>query len=56
MGYWRASPHCDTLASETGKNPHLWPKPVNTRLKARQCDGVKPAQFKDRTSNLHIFA
>ncbi|MFS7954475.1 hypothetical protein Hanom_Chr07g00630941 [Helianthus anomalus] len=40
----------------TGENPHLGPKPVNTRSKARQCDEVKPAQFKDRTSDLHICA
>ncbi|MFS7989448.1 hypothetical protein Hanom_Chr11g01046961 [Helianthus anomalus] len=40
----------------TGENPHIRPKPVNTRPKARQCGEVKPAQFKDRTSDLHLFA
>ncbi|MFS7985941.1 hypothetical protein Hanom_Chr11g01004591 [Helianthus anomalus] len=40
----------------TGQNPHLRLKPVNTRQKARQCGEVKPAQFKDRTSILHLFA
>ncbi|MFS8002964.1 hypothetical protein Hanom_Chr13g01208271 [Helianthus anomalus] len=40
----------------TGENRHLGSKPVNTRLKARQCGEVKPAQFKDRTSDLHLFA
>ncbi|MFS7939570.1 hypothetical protein Hanom_Chr05g00453321 [Helianthus anomalus] len=39
----------------TAENTHLGPKPVNTRPKARQCGEVKPA-FKDRTSDLHIFA
>ncbi|MFS7939888.1 hypothetical protein Hanom_Chr05g00457221 [Helianthus anomalus] len=28
MGYWRNSPHRDTLAFRTGENPHLGPKPV----------------------------
>ncbi|MFS7888506.1 hypothetical protein Hanom_Chr00s000001g01595991 [Helianthus anomalus] len=40
----------------TGKNSHLRPKPVSTRLNARQCGEVKPAQFKDRTSDLYLFA
>ncbi|MFS8026755.1 hypothetical protein Hanom_Chr16g01490451 [Helianthus anomalus] len=40
----------------TGDNPHPGPTPVNTRPKARQCGEVKPAQFKDRTSDLHLFA
>ncbi|MFS8009046.1 hypothetical protein Hanom_Chr14g01279961 [Helianthus anomalus] len=46
-GYTRIQP---------GENPHLGLKPVNTRPKARQCGEVKPAQFKDRTSDLHLFA
>ncbi|MFS7981324.1 hypothetical protein Hanom_Chr10g00949591 [Helianthus anomalus] len=37
-------------------NPHLGSKPVNTRSKARQCGEVKPAQFKNRTSDLQLFA
>ncbi|MFS7925682.1 hypothetical protein Hanom_Chr04g00287951 [Helianthus anomalus] len=37
------------------ENAHLGPKPMNTRPEARQCGGVKPAQFKDRTSVLHLF-
>ncbi|MFS7901372.1 hypothetical protein Hanom_Chr00s201329g01837981 [Helianthus anomalus] len=41
-GYLRNSPHRDTLGFRTGKNPHLGPKPVNTRPKARQCGEVKP--------------
>ncbi|MFS7899539.1 hypothetical protein Hanom_Chr00s064043g01786351 [Helianthus anomalus] len=56
MGYWRNSLHRDTLAFRTGKNPHLWPKPVNTRPKARHRGEVKPAQFKDRTSDLRLLA
>ncbi|KAJ0880389.1 hypothetical protein HanRHA438_Chr10g0462541 [Helianthus annuus] len=56
MGYWRNSPHRDTLAFRTGENPHLGPKPVNTRPKARQCGEVKPAQFKDRTSDRRLLA
>ncbi|MFS7909049.1 hypothetical protein Hanom_Chr01g00090271 [Helianthus anomalus] len=56
MGYWRNSPHWNTLAFRTGENPHLAPKPVNTRPKARQCGEVKPAQFKDRTSDRHLLA
>ncbi|MFS8019772.1 hypothetical protein Hanom_Chr15g01407601 [Helianthus anomalus] len=32
---------------QTGENPHLGSKPVNTHPKARQCGKVKPAQFKD---------
>ncbi|MFS7934559.1 hypothetical protein Hanom_Chr05g00392981 [Helianthus anomalus] len=40
----------------TGENPHLGPKPVNTRPKARQCSEIKLVQFKDRTSDLHLFA
>ncbi|MFS7941947.1 hypothetical protein Hanom_Chr06g00482301 [Helianthus anomalus] len=40
----------------TRENPHLGLNPVNTRPKARQCNEVKPAQFKDRTSDLHLFA
>ncbi|MFS8029457.1 hypothetical protein Hanom_Chr16g01523581 [Helianthus anomalus] len=40
----------------TGETPHLGPKPVSTRLKARRCGEVKTAQFKDRTSDLHLFA
>ncbi|KAJ0465929.1 hypothetical protein HanHA300_Chr14g0543531 [Helianthus annuus] len=42
MGYWRNSPHRDTLAFRTGENPHLGPKPVNTRPKARQCGEENP--------------
>ncbi|MFS8019329.1 hypothetical protein Hanom_Chr15g01402581 [Helianthus anomalus] len=57
MGYWRNSPsHQDTLAFRTGENPHLVLKPVNTRPKARQCSEVKPAQFKDRTSDRRLLA
>ncbi|MFS7995826.1 hypothetical protein Hanom_Chr12g01122641 [Helianthus anomalus] len=56
MGYWRNSPHRDTLAFRTGENPHLRPKPVNTRPKARQCGEVKPAQFKDRTSDRRLVS
>ncbi|KAJ0827734.1 hypothetical protein HanRHA438_Chr17g0829211 [Helianthus annuus] len=56
MGYWRNSPHRDTLAFRTGENPHLGPKPVNTRPKARQCGEVKPAQFKERTSDRRLLA
>ncbi|MFS7972025.1 hypothetical protein Hanom_Chr09g00839761 [Helianthus anomalus] len=56
MGYWRNSPHRDTLAFRTGENPYLGPKPVNTRPKARQCGEVKPAQFKDRTSDRRVLA
>ncbi|MFS7968920.1 hypothetical protein Hanom_Chr09g00803121 [Helianthus anomalus] len=41
---------------QTGENPHLGLKPVNTRPKARQCGEVKPAQFKNRTSDLRLFA
>ncbi|MFS8002965.1 hypothetical protein Hanom_Chr13g01208281 [Helianthus anomalus] len=41
---------------QTGENRHLGLKPVNTRLEARRCGKVKPAQFKDRTSDLHLFA
>ncbi|MFS7921606.1 hypothetical protein Hanom_Chr03g00238971 [Helianthus anomalus] len=37
-------------------NPHLGPKPVNTRSKARQCDEVKPARFNDRTSDRRLLA
>ncbi|MFS7968952.1 hypothetical protein Hanom_Chr09g00803481 [Helianthus anomalus] len=51
MGYWRNSPYRDTLAFRTEKNPHLGPKPMNTRPKARQCGEVKSAHFKDRTSD-----
>ncbi|MFS7973659.1 hypothetical protein Hanom_Chr09g00859261 [Helianthus anomalus] len=40
----------------TGENPHLGPKPVNTRPKARQYDEVKPAHFKNQTNDLHLFA
>ncbi|KAJ0441238.1 hypothetical protein HanIR_Chr16g0795381 [Helianthus annuus] len=50
------SPHRDTLAFRIGENPHLGPKPVNTRPKARQCGEVKPAQFKDRTSDRRLLA
>ncbi|MFS7916231.1 hypothetical protein Hanom_Chr02g00174691 [Helianthus anomalus] len=32
------------------------PKPVNTRPKARRCGEVKPAQFKDRTSDHRLLA
>ncbi|MFS7924166.1 hypothetical protein Hanom_Chr03g00269451 [Helianthus anomalus] len=39
-----------------GENPHLGPKPMNTRPKARQYGEVKPAHFKDRTSDLYLFA
>ncbi|MFS7906610.1 hypothetical protein Hanom_Chr01g00061281 [Helianthus anomalus] len=56
MGYWQNSPHRDTLAFRNGENSHLGPKPVNTDPKARQCDEVKPAQFKDRTSNRRPLA
>ncbi|MFS7904424.1 hypothetical protein Hanom_Chr01g00035861 [Helianthus anomalus] len=41
---------------QIGDNPHLGLKSVNTRPKARQCGEVKLAQFKDRTSDLHLFA
>ncbi|MFS7980251.1 hypothetical protein Hanom_Chr10g00937251 [Helianthus anomalus] len=44
------------ICLRTWENPHLGPKRVNTRSKARQCGEVKLAQFKDRTSDLHIFA
>ncbi|MFS8026791.1 hypothetical protein Hanom_Chr16g01490851 [Helianthus anomalus] len=40
----------------TGENPHLGPKPMNTRPNARQCGEIKSAQFKDRTIDLHLFA
>ncbi|MFS7982589.1 hypothetical protein Hanom_Chr10g00964661 [Helianthus anomalus] len=40
----------------TVESLHLGPKPVNILLKARQCGEVKPAQFNDRTSDLHLFA
>ncbi|MFS7944183.1 hypothetical protein Hanom_Chr06g00509071 [Helianthus anomalus] len=51
MSYYRNSPpHKDR------ENPHLGPMPVNTRPKARQCGEVKHAQFKDRTTDLHLFA
>ncbi|MFS7934804.1 hypothetical protein Hanom_Chr05g00396001 [Helianthus anomalus] len=56
MCYWRNSPHRDTLVSEPGKNPHLGPKPVNTRPNARHCGEVKPVQFKDQTSDLRLLA
>ncbi|MFS8016594.1 hypothetical protein Hanom_Chr15g01370431 [Helianthus anomalus] len=39
----------------TMENPHLGPKPVNIRSKARQCGEVKPAQFKNRTSDLRLL-
>ncbi|MFS7956945.1 hypothetical protein Hanom_Chr07g00660621 [Helianthus anomalus] len=56
MSYWRNSPHRDILAFRTGKNPHLGPKHVNTRPNARQCSEVKPAQFKDQTSDRRLLA
>ncbi|MFS7931376.1 hypothetical protein Hanom_Chr04g00355231 [Helianthus anomalus] len=40
----------------TGENPHLGPKPVNTRPMARQFSEVKLTQFKDRTSDLRLLA
>ncbi|MFS8012175.1 hypothetical protein Hanom_Chr14g01317771 [Helianthus anomalus] len=55
MVYWRNSPH-RYIRLRNGENPHLWSKPVNTRPKAPQYDEVKPAQLKDRTSDLHLFA
>ncbi|MFS7912714.1 hypothetical protein Hanom_Chr02g00133141 [Helianthus anomalus] len=36
----------------TGESPLLGPKPVNTHLKAQHCSEVKPAQIKDRISDL----
>ncbi|MFS7977283.1 hypothetical protein Hanom_Chr10g00902201 [Helianthus anomalus] len=51
INYWRNSLHRDTLAFRTKENPHLGPKSVNTRPKARQCSEVKPAQFNYRTSD-----
>ncbi|MFS7910151.1 hypothetical protein Hanom_Chr02g00102891 [Helianthus anomalus] len=36
LDYWRNSPHRDTLAFRIKENPHLGPKLVNTRMKARQ--------------------
>ncbi|MFS8022762.1 hypothetical protein Hanom_Chr16g01443291 [Helianthus anomalus] len=48
MDFWRNSPRQDILALRTEENPHLGPKPVNTRSNARQCSEVKPAQLKDR--------
>ncbi|MFS7916628.1 hypothetical protein Hanom_Chr03g00179481 [Helianthus anomalus] len=51
--YWRNSLHRDALAFRTGENPHLAPKPVSTRPKARQCGEVKSAQFKDGTSDFY---
>ncbi|MFS8010158.1 hypothetical protein Hanom_Chr14g01293751 [Helianthus anomalus] len=35
---------CTSLRN--GENPHLGPKPVNTRPKARWCGDVKSAKFK----------
>ncbi|MFS8012162.1 hypothetical protein Hanom_Chr14g01317621 [Helianthus anomalus] len=55
MSYWRNSPYRDTLAFRTRENPHLGPKPVNTRPKARLCGEVKLAQFKDRTSDRRLL-
>ncbi|MFS8016524.1 hypothetical protein Hanom_Chr15g01369651 [Helianthus anomalus] len=40
----------------TGENIHLGPKPVNTLPKARHCGEVRPAQFKDRTSDLRLIS
>ncbi|MFS8013300.1 hypothetical protein Hanom_Chr14g01331251 [Helianthus anomalus] len=40
----------------TRKNLYLGPKLVNTRLNARQCGDVKPAQFKDRTSDICLVS
>ncbi|MFS7905589.1 hypothetical protein Hanom_Chr01g00049441 [Helianthus anomalus] len=42
MGYWRNSSNRNTHAFRTRENPHLGPKPVNTRPKTRQCGEVKP--------------
>ncbi|MFS7931902.1 hypothetical protein Hanom_Chr04g00361471 [Helianthus anomalus] len=44
-------------SSPNRENPHLRPKSVNTRPKTRQCSEViKPAQFKDRTSDRRLLA
>ncbi|MFS8000837.1 hypothetical protein Hanom_Chr13g01183241 [Helianthus anomalus] len=56
MDYWRNSPHRNALVFRTGKNPHLGPKSVNTRPKARQCGELKPVQFKDRTNDRRLLA
>ncbi|MFS7959497.1 hypothetical protein Hanom_Chr08g00691801 [Helianthus anomalus] len=40
----------------TRKNSHVGLKPVNIRPKARQSGEVKPAQFKDQTSDHHLLA
>ncbi|MFS8007675.1 hypothetical protein Hanom_Chr14g01263861 [Helianthus anomalus] len=48
--------HIEYTRLRTRENPHLGPKPVNTRQNARQCGEIKLAQFKDRTSDLHLFA
>ncbi|MFS7970635.1 hypothetical protein Hanom_Chr09g00823221 [Helianthus anomalus] len=56
MSYWRKFTISGYTRLQTGENPYLGPKPVNTRPKARQCDEVKPAQFKDQTSDLRLLA
>ncbi|MFS8025783.1 hypothetical protein Hanom_Chr16g01479231 [Helianthus anomalus] len=56
MGYWQNSQHRDTLVFRTGENPHLRPKPVNTRPKTRLCGEIKHVQFKKRTNDRRLLA